>query len=55
MSAPRKVHKEQSVKIRFIQSLTNSAEVTNALALLNKYSVIEEMDINREFSHIRSL
>ena len=25
------------------------------LALLNKYSAIEEMDINREFSHIRSL
>ena len=24
MSAPRKVHKEQSVKIRSIQSLTNS-------------------------------
>lgn len=31
MSAPRKVHKEQSVKIRSIQSLTNSIEPTNAL------------------------
>lgn len=26
-----------------------------SLVLLNKYSVIEEMDINREFSHVRSL
>ena len=31
MSAPRKVHKEQSVKIRSIQSLTNSIEPTNVL------------------------
>mgnify|MGYP007031106521 FL=1 len=31
MSAPRKVHKEQSVKIRSIQSLTNSIEPTTAL------------------------
>ena len=31
MRAPRKVHKEQSVKIRSIQSLTNSIEPTNAL------------------------
>ena len=31
MSAPRKVHKEQSVKIRSIQSITNSIEPTIAL------------------------
>ena len=31
MSAPRKVHKEQSVTIRSIQSLTNSIEPTIAL------------------------
>ena len=31
MSAPRKVHKEQSVKIRSLQSLTNSIEPTIAL------------------------
>ena len=31
MSAPRKVHKEQSVRIRSIQSLTNSIEPTIAL------------------------
>lgn len=31
MSAPRKVHKEQSVRNRSIQSLTNSIEPTNAL------------------------
>ena len=31
MGAPRKVHKEQSVKIRSIQSLTNSMEPTIAL------------------------
>ena len=31
MSTPRKVHKEQSVEIGSIQSLTNSIELTNAL------------------------
>ena len=31
MRAPRKVHKEQSVKIRSIQSITNSIEPTIAL------------------------
>ena len=31
MRAPRKVHKEQSVEIRSIQSLTNSIEPTTAL------------------------
>ena len=43
---------QQSLDIQ-IQALKN-AGVKN-LALLNKYSAIEKMDINREFSHVRSL
>ncbi|MSO14587.1 hypothetical protein h2es_1354 [Rickettsiales endosymbiont of Trichoplax sp. H2] len=42
MSAPRKVHKEQSVKIRSIQSLTNSIEPT--IALHEVTSVMEPVE-----------
>ena len=56
---PRLVKQQQFLSAYIYGAVCPAKDKSSAIfaseALLNKYSIIEEMNINREFSHVRSL